>query len=39
MIIIFYFFYSGFGLFLVKQEMVETMLPDGLETSGQREYR
>ena len=27
---------SGFGVFLVQQNMVETMLPDGLETSGQR---
>jgi hypothetical protein len=27
------------GLFLVQQDMGETTLPDGLETSGQRVYR
>ena len=30
---------SGFGVFFVQQNMVETMHPDGLETSGQRAYR
>ena len=29
---------SGFGVFLVQQNMAETTLPDGLETSGQRAY-
>ena len=29
----------GFWVFLVQQNMVETTLPDGLETSGRREYR
>ena len=27
---------SGFGVFFVQQNMVETTLPDGLETSGRR---
>ena len=30
---------KGFGVFLVQQNMVETTLPDGLETSGRRAYR
>ena len=30
---------SGFWVFFVQQNKVETMLPDGLETSGQRAYR
>ena len=30
---------SGFGVFFVQQNMVETTLPDGLETSGRRAYR
>ena len=29
----------GLGVFLVQQNMVETPLPDGLETSGRRAYR
>jgi hypothetical protein len=34
-----FFFKSGFGVFFVQQNMVETTLPNGLETSGQRAYR
>ena len=30
---------SGFWVFLVQQNIVETTLPAGLETSGQRVYR
>ena len=30
---------SGFGVSFVQQNMVETKLPDELETSGQRAYR
>ena len=30
---------SDFGVFFVQQNIVETTLPDGLETSGERAYR
>ena len=30
---------SDFGVFLVQQNMVETTLPDGLETFGQKAYQ
>ena len=34
-----YYYYFIFFAYFALQKMVETMLPDGLETSGRRVYR
>ena len=39
MIFLFFQKTSGFGVFFVQQNMVETTLPDGLEISGRMAYR